>query len=264
MSDVPLVSVVTISFRDLSGLRATIDSTRSQDHPRIEHLVIDGGSGQEVETLLTRSSLAYWQSRADGGRYDAMNQGISRSRGDLIWFMHSADRFADTGSVSRAVRELSATGSAVRKSWAFGGATLVSGDRDGHYWGTDRFRRRRFELGVAPIPHQAALFGAELVESVGGYSTTFGLAADHLFMLQMSRLATPVVIDEPLCLFDTAGAGSVRSQRDHFRDVRAAWAEAGVLPFRSRTLSVAVSYAVQAEAAAKRAARQVASRVGER
>ncbi|WP_253647283.1 glycosyltransferase [Williamsia deligens] len=252
---------MTISYRDLDGLRATLESTRTQRYPRVEHIVIDGGSGASVVEFLAEAGIAYWQSESDGGRYDAMNQGIGHASGDLIWFLHSSDRFADEDVVGRAVAALAHNDTDVRRTWGFGGATLVTdGGRTGRYWGYRRFHRRRFEFGVAPIPHQAAVFGAEIVSAVGGYSTTFGLAADHLFMLQAARRAEPVVIAGSLCLFDTSGAGSVRPQREHFRDIRAAWSVAESRSAASRRLFTAMSYIVEAEAAAKRHLRGVLGR----
>jgi len=50
----PTVSVITVSLRDLDGLKRTVDGVRAQryDGP-IEHIVIDGGSGNEVVDYLS-------------------------------------------------------------------------------------------------------------------------------------------------------------------------------------------------------------------
>ncbi|GAA1460722.1 glycosyltransferase family 2 protein [Williamsia maris] len=228
----------------------TITSTRDQDYPYVEHIVIDGGSGADTEQVLGQSGVAYWQSQPDGGRYDGMNQGIQHASGDLLWFMHSSDVFAGPSAITVAVDALSRRPDP-RRAWGFGGARLIGGDRDGTVWSYEGFSQRRLALGIAPIPHQAAVFGADLVDEIGGYSTSFGLAADHLFMLCASRLAEPVVVSEVLCDFDTTGAGSVRPQRDHFRDVRDAWPAAGVFPCAGRVASTAIARAVQGEAWAK-------------
>lgn len=92
MTSAPTVSVITISFNDLDGLQRTVKSVRAQRYRgRIEHIVIDGGSGDDVVAYLSgcEPGFAYWQSEPDGGRYDAMNQGIAHASGDLLWFLHS-------------------------------------------------------------------------------------------------------------------------------------------------------------------------------
>lgn len=49
MTSAPTVSVITISFNDLDGLQRTVKSVRAQRYRgRIEHIVIDGGSGDDV------------------------------------------------------------------------------------------------------------------------------------------------------------------------------------------------------------------------
>jgi glycosyltransferase involved in cell wall biosynthesis len=235
------VSVVTIAFRDLPGLQRTLNSTAIQHYPNIEHVVIDGGSGPEVVRYLENSGVDYWQSRPDAGRYDAMNQGIDHASGDLLWFMHAGDTFADADAVSIAVKTMSAEGDA-RSRWGYGAARLVGNDaRSGRIWCHRPFDHRKFALGTRPIPHQAAFFGADLVKNVGYYSTTFGLAADHLFMLLAAQLAPPVLTERVLCDFDTSGAGSVRSQREHYHDVRRSWDEAAYYPAGGRLRSLALS-----------------------
>ena len=105
-TSLPTVSVITITYNDLDGLKRTVESVRAQRYPgRIEHIVIDGGSGDEVIEYLSgiEPAFTYWQSEPDGGRYDAMNQGIAHASGDLLWFLHSSDLFPDPDTVAAAV-----------------------------------------------------------------------------------------------------------------------------------------------------------------
>ncbi|SNT40705.1 glycosyltransferase family 2 protein [Rhodococcoides kyotonense] len=245
----PTLSVVTISYRDPIGLARTLQSVAEQTYPSIEHIVIDGGSGDDVVEMLTEASPSYWHSRPDGGRYDAMNQGIARASGDVVWLMHSGDCFADADSAGIGVRGL---GSGIRDRWGYGQVRIV-GDpsRDGKVWGYSPFDMDGFALGVRPIPHQAALFGVDLLGRLGEYDTDFGLAADHLFMLRAATVEQPLVIDHVLCDFDASGAGSTRPQREHFADVRRAWDVAEYYPLGRRSRAVAYSRVLQASAKAK-------------
>lgn len=254
----PCLSVVTISYQDPDGLRRTTDSVARQSYRAIEHIVIDGGSGPEVTDYLTHASPAYWESVPDGGRYDAMNKGIAHATGDVVWLMHSGDCFAGDDA---AAAGMAALGARPRGRWGYGKARIV-GDpaREGLVWGYSPFDMRGFALGVRPIPHQATLFGADLLDRLGPYDTEFGLAADHLYMLVAATVEPPVVIDDVLCDFDAGGAGSTRSQRDHFADIRRAWDRADYYPFGRRDAATVYSTLVQWTARAKQVVRGV--RVG--
>jgi hypothetical protein len=261
------LSVITISYRDLAGLTRTLESVAEQTYAPLEHIVIDGGSGPDVEQLLERANPSYWQSQPDGGRYDAMNQGIDRATGDVVWLMHSGDCFAARDSAQIGMAALSAAGD-VRDRWGYGRARIV-GDpaREGMEWGYSPFEMRNFALGIRPIPHQAALFGMDLLRRVGQYDVNFGLAADHLYMLKAAQLERPVVIDAVLCDFDAGGIGSIRPQHEHFADIRRAWDVAGYYPWGRRDITAVASRMVEYSARCKQIARAVIPhrvRVGDR
>lgn len=232
----PTVSVITISLDDLDGLKRTVCSVRAQRYAgRIEHIVIDGGSGDDVIDYLSRCEpcFHYWQSEPDGGRYDAMNQGIAHASGDLLWFMHSSDIFADSDALAYAVGAIVGHGSA-RDLWGYGADHLV---------GLGRIRRpvpfniRKFLAGWQVLPHQAAFFGASLVEKLGGYDLDFGVAADQEFMLRAALLCEPITLERVLCDFDTTGIGTNRPISDVFDDLRRMWDMHGHYPLGGRLLS---------------------------
>ena len=50
----PLVSIVTPSLNQAPFIRDTIESVRDQDFPRIEHIVVDGGSRDGTLDVLSR------------------------------------------------------------------------------------------------------------------------------------------------------------------------------------------------------------------
>src|SRR6185369_9090461 len=109
VTSAPTVSVITITLNDLDGLKRTVDSVRAQRYAGpVEHIVIDGGSGDDVVDYLSRCEpgFAYWQSEPDAGRYDAMNQGIAHASGDLLWFLHPRDCFSDADSLAHVVHTI--------------------------------------------------------------------------------------------------------------------------------------------------------------
>lgn len=236
MAAVPTVSVISISFNDLTGLRRTVESVRAQRYAgRIEHIVIDGGSGDEVVKYLSscKPGFAHWQSEPDGGRYDAMNQGIAHATGDLLWFMNSGDRFSDPDAIAEVVEAISGLGP-TRDIWGYG---LVYLDSLGRLQGPMPFSLRKFLAGFYTVPHQAAFFGASVVNKLGGYDIDVGLLADQEFILRAALLQEPITIRRLVCSFDTSGAGSALTSREALAYLRRFWELHNRYPFGRRTSS---------------------------
>lgn len=90
------ISVITINYNNIDGLRKTIDSVLSQTYKDTEYILIDGGSTDgSVEYILSlpKGAYTYFVSEPDKGIYDAMNKGLNKSTGDYIIFMNSGDAF---------------------------------------------------------------------------------------------------------------------------------------------------------------------------
>lgn len=92
-----LVSIITINYNDLAGLKKTMSSVLEQSYAELEYVVIDGGStdGSKEYIECYQESLAYWVSEPDSGIYDAMNKGIDQASGDYLLFMNSGDWLVD-------------------------------------------------------------------------------------------------------------------------------------------------------------------------
>lgn len=90
------LSIITITYKDLEGLKKTWNSIKHQTWNDWEWIVIDGGSGREVEDFLRTNddAIAYWCSEPDKGIYNAMNKGIAHAEGERLLFMNSADILA--------------------------------------------------------------------------------------------------------------------------------------------------------------------------
>jgi glycosyltransferase involved in cell wall biosynthesis len=93
MSELPLVSIITPSYNQGQFLEATICSVLEQDYPRLEYMVIDGGSTDGSRQIIERytSRLAYWESQPDYGQAHAINKGLQRARGEILGWLNSDD-----------------------------------------------------------------------------------------------------------------------------------------------------------------------------
>jgi glycosyltransferase involved in cell wall biosynthesis len=99
----PFVSVVTVNFNMADGLARTLASVATQDFQSREYIVVDGGSKDRSLGILRDSAelVSNWISEPDRGIYDAMNKGVSLSRGRWILFLNSGDTFASSRVLSQ-------------------------------------------------------------------------------------------------------------------------------------------------------------------
>jgi glycosyltransferase involved in cell wall biosynthesis len=102
----PFVTIVTPSYNQGRFIRAAIESVLEQDYPRIEYLVIDGGSTDEsVPILREYSDRLRWVSEPDHGQAHAINKGWRQARGSILAYLNSDDLYMP-GAVAQAVAAL--------------------------------------------------------------------------------------------------------------------------------------------------------------
>ena len=96
MSTEPLVSIVTPVYNQASMIEQTLVSVASQTYPRVEHIVIDGGSTDgtvdAIKSFAQHHPLT-WISEPDDGMYDVINKGLARAQGDILAYLNGDDLY---------------------------------------------------------------------------------------------------------------------------------------------------------------------------
>jgi len=92
--DIPLVSIITVVFRDSKELLPLLHNVVERKGPEAEFIIVDGGSTDGTVDLLRKfdDQIDYWISEPDAGIYDAMNKGISLASGQFILHINAGDR----------------------------------------------------------------------------------------------------------------------------------------------------------------------------
>ena len=99
----PKLSIITINYNNLEGLKKTVESVINQTYQEFEYVVIDGGSmdGSAAYIESQSANIDYWVSEPDNGIYNAMNKGILKATGKYLLFMNSGDELFDNEVVEK-------------------------------------------------------------------------------------------------------------------------------------------------------------------
>lgn len=210
------VSIVTINYNNVEGLKKTLSSVVEQSYRDIEHIIIDGGSTdgsvdaikEYVADNPKRESFfkhtVNWVSEHDNGIYNAMNKGIKKATGAYIQILNSGDIFAASDVVERMVAEIENAeypkllyGNMIRKDYA-------TGKIDGKSKEVEYSLRQYYS---STMNHDCCYIRRDLFETYGLYDENLIIVSDWKWFLLAIGLGNvmPVYVDIDVTIFDCSG-----------------------------------------------------------
>ena len=218
----PRISVVTPSYNQGDYLERTIRSVLLQGYPRLEYIVIDGGSADASREIIKEYAphLAHCVSEPDRGYIHAINKGLDRATGEIMCWL-SSDDFYPPGAL-RSVAESLASGAGnvaivghVLKVYTDGRPPQKL---TGQYGGMGRLVK--FWLGYEM--HQPSIFWRrEVFEEVGLLDETKDLIADFDYWVRVARRFEFKNVDRILsCVTYHKGAKTGDDYRRYHEELR--------------------------------------------
>ena len=179
------ISIITVCYNMADTIEDSIRSVLSLSYDNVEYIIIDGGSTDGTDTVISRhgSHVAYYVSEPDQGMYDALNKGIERSTGDVIGVLHADDLFYDTAVLS-SVAEVFCDPD-IDCCW--GDLVYVNKKKTDsiiRYWKSSPYSDERIKNGWM-MPHPTLFVRRHVFERYGHYDTSFTIAADYDLILRL-------------------------------------------------------------------------------
>ena len=186
----PTLSLVTCSFEQGRFIGATLKSVIDQRYPRLEYIVVDGGSKDgSVEIIRAYShKLAHWVSEPDRGQTDALVKGFARSTGEVLGWICSDDLLLP-GALEAVGRYFA---DHPQVDWVYGDAIWI--DAKGAPIRAKRempWSRHVFLFDHNYLAQPSVFWRRRLYDAAGGLNPNFNLAMDSDLWLRFSRIATP-------------------------------------------------------------------------
>jgi glycosyltransferase involved in cell wall biosynthesis len=207
----PLVSIVTPSLNQARYLEAAILSVAEQDYPRVEHIVVDGGSTDGSLEILERYPSVQWSSEPDRGQADAVNKGFGLAQGAIFGWLNADDLYLP-GALATAVQTFEETGVGL----VYGGWQQI--DEDGGVKATVPAGEFEYHELVDRnlIAQPATFFTREAFEAVGGLDPRYHYAMDFDLWLKIGARFEFRRIDRTLAAFRLHSTSKSIAAQDRF------------------------------------------------
>lgn len=182
----PLVSIITPSYNQGRFIRATIESVLSQDYPRIEYIIVDGGSTDETAAIVREyAGRLTFISEKDRGQSHAINKGFQMACGEVVAWLNSDDVILP-GAVAHAVRAFERTPTL---GAVYGEGYLIDydGNVKGRFPATIPFNLWRLIYLEDYILQQTVYFRRSIFEEVGLLNEEFHWGLDWDLLIRIGK-----------------------------------------------------------------------------
>ena len=185
------ISFITATFNSGKTIVDTMESVLSQTYTDFEYLVIDGGSSddtiEKVKSYEPRfGDRLRWISEKDRGIYDAMNNGIKMTTGDVVGILNSDDYYTDIDILQTVADSFENNN---HLDALYGDIHFI---RDGNpqkcvrYYSSRMFRPFWLRFGFMPA-HPSFYCKREIFDKAGLYSLDYKIGADYEMMVRLFK-----------------------------------------------------------------------------
>jgi glycosyltransferase involved in cell wall biosynthesis len=178
------ISIITVVYNAQETIVETIKSVLNQDFVNVEYLIIDGGSSDRTNEIISRykSEINFYLSEPDKGLYDAMNKGIENATGDIIGILNADDVFMDNtvlSNISRVFKEKPQIDATI--------GNIIQCNKQGNvtrFYSSKNWQPNKLKIGFMP-PHPSIFFKKSVFTNFGNYKLNYKIGADFEFIVRV-------------------------------------------------------------------------------
>jgi len=189
-------SIITCTYNAGNVLRRTLRSVSQQGYTSVEHIIVDGASGDDTVGIALeyqKESMGSGhevmvKSERDKGLYDAMNKGIDMASGTYIAFLNAGDTLPQPDTLER----IAQVAEQARAGVIYGDTDIV--DDEGHFvrhrrlTPPDNLTWRSFKQGML-VCHQAFYANTTLAKETRYNNEEYKYSADVDWCIRVMKLA---------------------------------------------------------------------------
>lgn len=212
------LSIITITYNNLVGLRKTADSVQEQTVSDFEWIIIDGASTDGTKEYLAAmaAKLQFTNcklqiiSEPDSGIYNAMNKGIRLAQGEYIQILNAGDCLAATDVTERMLNALTEQTAKAGQPIDILYGNMLKVDGNGKLIGKSGYTEYSLrQFYSSTLNHDCAYIRRALFDDdhYGLYDENLRIVSDWKWYLQAIGLGKvrPVYADIDVTIFDGRG-----------------------------------------------------------
>lgn len=212
------LSIITITYNNLVGLRKTADSVQEQTVSDFEWIIIDGastdGTKEYLAAMAAKLQITNCKlqiiSEPDRGIYNAMNKGIRSAQGEYIQILNAGDCLAATDVTERMLNALTEQTAKAGQPIDILYGNMLKVDGKGKLIGKSGYTEYSLrQFYSSTLNHDCAYIRRALFDDdhYGLYDENLRIVSDWKWYLQAIGLGKvrPVYADIDVTIFDGGG-----------------------------------------------------------
>jgi len=181
----PKFSIITCTKNSGLSVDETIKSLNRQNFRDFEHIFVDGGSIDNTQEICSKSINSKFFIEPQLSLYQALNFGIKKSTGEIIFFLHSDDQIVDDKLLNNILDIFNQN----NVQFIYSNIIMKKNFKLIRTWKSKKFLKKDIKNFQFPA-HTSLFYKKDVFMKIGNFNTNYKISSDfeHLIRLFNSNL----------------------------------------------------------------------------